>query len=299
MYEVATHAQYHYFQFPKLISKSTECTEEQYKAIDNLIDAMDLTTRNSESVKSPELDLLPFSELQNVFEVNLMDALERKVLLKVSDSKEVMDGKKFVEKFWKLPESIEKQAKVALNGLKDQFSLEVSMAWLEEAKAKMKRAENSKSLPENDEDLRILTSNALHYDHVRHASPAEDFEHLLEHYVVPLQNNTLRDIQFQKYALQIRCVIWDLLFKSNNINREKVAKALVVYRLKALIFNAFDDYNQWMQSLKKEVIHKSLYDFWEKIIVQQELGLCFSGPITNAEMERNRQFYDLDKCSQR
>lgn len=297
MYEIATNAQYHYFQFPKLVSKSTECTKEQYKAIDNLIDAMDLTIKNSDSSKSPDHDLLPFDELQNVFEINLMDTIERKVIAKCEESQDLLDEKHFMEKFWKLPESIEEPAKEALNCIKDLFSLEVSMAWLEEAKAKTKQTMKFNTSQYDDEDNELLSMDVLSFDHVRHCSPAEDFESLLQHYVIPLQNITRRDIQFNKYGLQIRNVIWDLIFKQSDINYEKVAKALKMYIEKSSLFNAFDECNLWLEKLKKEVKQKSLDKFWQDVIVKRKLGLCFAGPITKVEQKLNQKFYNLNEFS--
>lgn len=299
MYEVATHAKCHYFQFPKLTTKSTECTEEQYATIDDLIDAMDLTERNTcfqdtMGSSSNERDPFPLDELPNVFEMNLIDAIERKVIAKHGHSQELLDEKNFVEKYWKIPEEFETSAKQCVNEIKDLFTLEISMAWLEEAKAKMKRAAKHNPSQNDDEDDELLASDVLSYDHVRHSTPAEDFENLIKHYVIPLKNNTKRDIQFNNYASQIRCVIWDLIFKASaDINYEKVGKAMQTYRKKSLIFNAFDDYNQWMRSVRNEVIQKSLGQFWQDIVVKRELGLYFTGPITSAEEKQCQEFYNI------
>lgn len=297
MYEIAMYAQYHYIQCPKLISRSTECTKEQYDAIDNLIDAMDLTTRNADSLKSPKQDLLPFSELQNVFEVNLMDTIERKVIAQSDQLQELLDEKHYREKFWKLPESIEEPAKEALNCIKEVFSLEVSMAWLKEAKDKAKQRKHVEISQYDDEDNELLSLDVLDFDHVRHCSPATDFENLLQHYVIPLKNITRRDVQFNKYGTQIRSVIWDLIFKDSNIDYKKVCTALEVYKKKSAIFNAFDDYNEWMEKVKKQVVQESLEQFWQDIIVKHELGLCFAGPITKVEEKLSQQFYNLNECS--
>lgn len=302
MYEVAYHEQYHFFEFPKLASKNTDCSEEQLEAIDNLIDSMDLTMKCKDSQKPRETrqkDLLPFHDLPHIFEKNFMDLMERKILCKASEDddffEEILKDKNFAEIFWKLPEQIEEKAKEAAKEVKRLFPLKVNEAWIEKVKAEEKT--KLERLTQQLDEEANTSGIQLSFDHVRSANPAEDFEQLLKAYVFPIKNSTQRDVKFNHYASQIRAVVKDLIFKpkSHDSNDfDKIVKALEVYRKRCFIFNAFDDYNTWISSIKSEVVNRRMTKFWHDVIVKHELGLCFIGEPSLDEQVKEKEFYDLE-----
>ncbi|XP_023307645.2 X-ray repair cross-complementing protein 5 [Lucilia cuprina] len=302
MYDLAYYEQYHFFEFPKLASKKSECSKEQLDAIDNLIDSMDLTieTKDSQTPRETlEKDLLPFNNLPHIFEKNFMDLMERKILCKASEDdeffEEILKDKNFAEIFWKVPEQIEEKAKDAAKEVKRVFPLKISNDWLEKAKAeeKIKMARLTQTL---DEEASTSASQ-LSFDHVRSAAPAEDFELLLKACVFPIKNSTQRDVKFNHYASQMRAVIRDLIFKPESfaeINVDKIVAALNVYRKRCFIFNAFDDYNTWISSIKTEVVNRRMAKFWHEVIVRHELGLCFIGETSLDEQIKEKEFYSLE-----
>lgn len=302
MLEVAHHSQYHFFEFPKLASKHTECSKDQLNAMDHLIDCMDLTLK-SEDAETPrdtfEKDLLSFNKLPHIFERNFMDIMERKIICKASETdeqfQEMLKDKNFVEVFWKLPEPIEKSAKNAAKEVKKLFPLEVSEIWLKKLQAREKKKANQ---TENNEKEEESTNNnvQLAFDHVRSSSPAEDFEQLLKAYVFPIKDSTQRDVKFNHYANQLCTIVKELIFKSDGEDFEKIAAALTVYRKRCFIFNAFDDYNKWISSIKSQVVNKRMSMFWDKVIVKHELGLCFIGEPSLDEQIKEKDFYSLEFC---
>ncbi|XP_065357066.1 X-ray repair cross-complementing protein 5 [Calliphora vicina] len=302
MYEVAYYEQYHFFEFPKLASKKTECSEEQLNAIDNLIDSMDLTLDSNDPQKPRETrqkDLLPFDNLPHIFEKNFIDLMERKILCKASEEDEFFDeilkDKNFAEIFWKVPDQIEEQAKEAAKEVKRLFPLKVSDAWLEKAKAE-ERIKIAR-LTQTVDDMASISASQLSFDHVRSSTPADDFEQLLKACVFPIKNSTQRDVKFNHYASQIRVVIKDLIFKPKSfgdINLDKIISALTVYRKRCFIFNAFDDYNTWISSIKTEVVNRRMIKFWHEVIVRHELGLCFIGEPSLDEQIKEKEFYSLE-----
>ncbi|KAL9924328.1 X-ray repair cross-complementing protein 5 Ku80 [Glossina fuscipes fuscipes] len=301
MLEIAHHAQYHFFEFPKLATKKTECSSEQLNAIDNLIDSMDLSLNIKESELPRERQQkshLPLNQLPHIFEHNFMDIMERKIICKASEDdamfEEMLNDKNFVEKFWKLPDRIEEHAKEAAKKVKSEFPLLINREWLAKVKAKINAKYND---PPNkdDKDADDGSLEELDFDHVRSLSPAEDFKKLLKHYALPIKNQTQRDIKFNHYASQLRSVVWNLLFKPKFfIDFNKVADALEAYRKRSFVFNAYDDYNIWILNVKAEIMKQRLSTFWEKVIVKKELGLCFLAEPSLEEQRRANEFYSLE-----
>lgn len=303
MYELAYHNQYNCYDFPKLTSKSTECSDEQLKAIDNLIDCMDLTMEGEDSEEQPretlEKDLLPFNNLPDIFERNLADVIERKILCKATEDdeffEELLKDKNFKERFWKVPEEIEEKAKEAAKEVKRLFPLKVTNKWLEKAKEKARLSQH----PADPDEEPSTSGIELSFDHVRTSTPASDFEQLLKAYVFPIKDSTKRDMKFNHFASQIRAVIRDLIFKpksTNDINMDKVTDALTAYRKRCFIFNAFDDYNTWISSIKNEVVNRRMAKFWQDVVVKHELGLCFIGEPSLDEQIKEKEFYSLEFC---
>lgn len=303
MYEVAYHEQYQFFQFPKLVSKNTECSKEQLDAIDNLIDSMDLTMKSADCQQprdSRQKDLLPFDNLPHIFEKNFMDLMERKILCKASEDDEFFDeilkDKNFVEIFWKIPQPIEEKAKEAAKEVQRLFPLHVNNAWLEKVKAE-ETAKMAKLTQTQHSEESSTFNTPLSFDHVRSSTPDTDFEQLLKAHVFPIQNSTQRDVKFNYYASQIRAVIKDLIFKHktfDEMNVDKIISAITVYRKRCFIFNAFDDYNLWISSIKTEVVNRRMLKFWQEVVVKNELGLCFIGELSLDEQIKEKEFYSLE-----
>lgn len=305
MLEVAHHAQYHFFDFPKLTTKNTECSEEQLNAVDQLIDSMDLTLK-SKDAQSPretfEKDLLAFDKLPHIFQKNFMDIMERRILCKAVDDdemfEEMLKDKNFVEVFWKLPQEIEEDAKTAIKGIKKLFPLEESKEWLDKLKAQANiKVQGNSQANNNNNNEAEGDEVTLSFNHVRTFSPAEDFEQLLRAYVLPIKDNTARDVKFNHFASQMRSVIKTLVLKAKRSDLEKITAALSVYRKKCFVFNAFDDYNKWITSIRTDVEQRQLAAFWEDVVVKHELGLCFAtaaGDTTLEEKIKEKDFYNLE-----
>ncbi|XP_013115123.2 X-ray repair cross-complementing protein 5 [Stomoxys calcitrans] len=303
MIEMAHHSQYHFFEFPKLANRHTECSKEQLDAVDHLIDTMDLTLKSEDS-QTPrdtfEKDLLSFTKLPHIFERNFMDIMERKILCKASEDdeqfQEMLKDKNFVEAFWKLPEHFEKDAKDAAKKVKKLFPLTESDEWQKKLRARENRKE---PLSQNTKDKDNSNNNGvqLSFDHVRSSTPAEDFEQLLKAYVFPIHDSTQRDVKFNYYATQLCGVVKDMIFKTDSLTPtdfEKIAAALSVYRKRCFIFNAFDDYNKYVTSIKAKVVERNLNVFWDHVIVKHELGLCFIGEPSLDEQIKEKDFYSLE-----
>ncbi|XP_061402360.1 X-ray repair cross-complementing protein 5-like [Musca vetustissima] len=304
MMEMAHHSQYHFFEFPRLSTERTDCSKEQLNAIDNLIDSMDLTLKiqDAETPRNTfEKNALPFSHLPHIFEQNFMDLLERKILCKAGEDdeqfQEMLKDKNFVEAFWKIPEAIEEKAKAAAKEVKKLFPLEVSEEWLKQLKAHQAKLAANQQLAKNLKEENNNNTTKLPFDKVGSKTPAEDFEKLLKAHVFPIQDSTQRDLKFNQYALQLRSVVKDLIFKTESLTSkdfDKITAAISVYRKRCFIFNAFDEYNKWIVSIKSDVAKRHLSVFWNNVICKHELGLCFIGEPSLDEQMKEKDFYSLE-----
>lgn len=299
MLELAHHDQYHFFQFPKLKTKHTECTDKQLKAIDQLIDAMDLS---SDAKCIPKLrrtgqkELLSFDHLEHIFEQNFMDILERKILCKAlehdEEFEEILRDKNFVEQFWKLPEQIEQAAKDAAKHVKELFPITKPATAIKKAKADKPKIA-AETAPTDMKDSSPLES--LGFDHIRIATAVEDYKALIQHTLL-IKDQTQRDIKFNEYSAQFSVIIWNEIFQSKgDLNFLKLSKAFQAYRKGCSLYNASENYNKWICDVKTELLekHPDLRNFWENVIVKKQLGLCFIGDMSLEEQTRSNEFYKL------
>ncbi|XP_039952392.1 X-ray repair cross-complementing protein 5 [Bactrocera tryoni] len=297
MVEIAYHSQHQYFQFPRLRTQKTECTKEQIAAIDDLIDSMDLTI-NAKVCDEPRdtyhPDLLPFESLAHIYEQNVLDVLERKILSNASEDDEqfaeMLDDKNFVEIFWKVPEMREKNAKRAAKVVKFLFTLQENQP---ESKTNTTAKFKSEFI-HNGASTATDSSSTLSFDRVSEDTPAEDFRQLINCIVLKIENRTERDAKFQVYAKQMRNTIWSLLFESKeSLNYEKLETSLAVYRKQCYDFNAFDDYNNWISEIRTRVVQSKLQHFWQKVVADKDLGLCFVSTDAEETKQALKEFYEL------
>lgn len=298
MVEIAYHSQYHYFQFPRLRTPKTDCSKDQIDAIDDLIDSMDLSINQKESDVARDTylpDLLPFESLPHIYEQNLMDVLETKIILNASEDDEqfadMLDGKNFVEIFWKVPELREKHAKRAAKMIKSLFPLEENKVVEKPSEASKVKSEYSDSTTKSSS---TTNDSALSIERVSVETPADDFRQLVQHNVLTIANRTERDAKFQIYAEQMRNVISELLFESKeSLNYKKLEEALSIYRKQCYDFSSFNDYNKWIKEVKRRVIQNQRQHFWVNVVVEKDLGLCFVSTESSETKQALSSFYEL------
>ncbi|XP_004530928.1 ATP-dependent DNA helicase 2 subunit KU80 [Ceratitis capitata] len=298
MVEIAYHSQYHYFQFPRLRTPKTDCSKDQIDAIDDLIDSMDLSINQKESDAARDTylpDLLPFESLPHIYEQNLMDVLETKIILNASEDDEqfadMLDGKNFVEIFWKVPELREKHAKRAAKVIKSLFPLEENKVVEKPSDASKVKSEYSDSTTKSSS---TTNDSALSIERVSVETPADDFRQLVQHNVLTIANRTERDAKFQIYAEQMRNVISELLFESKeSLNYKKLEEALSIYRKQCYDFSSFNDYNKWIKEVKRRVIQNQRQHFWVNVVVEKDLGLCFVSTESSETKQALSSFYEL------
>ncbi|KAH8378151.1 hypothetical protein KR093_009628, partial [Drosophila rubida] len=295
MQEMSYHAQHQFWDFPALLTAKTECSSDQMQAVDKLIDSMDLecTLKDTQQPRQQRPnDLLPFDAFPSIFEQNVMDVLERKVICKTATDKELQEtfkDKKFVEYFWRVPEPLEEKSKQAAAALKKLFPLTYSQVWLDKLKAK-ELEENTPQPIKQEQEEEYETSNDS-IESVGLVTPVEDYNQILKQ-VRLIANTTQRDTQFQSLAAQMRVVIITLL-ERNKLNLEQLAEVLTVYRNSCLEFNSFAEFNQFAAQIKEKTTMRKLEEFWTTVIVEKQLGPLVLGDPTLEDELRLKNYYSL------
>ncbi|XP_017858812.1 PREDICTED: X-ray repair cross-complementing protein 5 [Drosophila arizonae] len=288
MQELSYHAQHQFWDFPSLRTEKTECNKDQLKAVDNLIDSMDLecTLKDTQQPRQRRKnDLLPFDGLPSIFEQNVMDVLEYKVISKKKDeelSDEMLKQRNFVDVFWRVPEPIEEKSKQAAAALKKLFPLEHSYAWLEKLKAKEQEHNPAPAIKQESEDTITIDSVGL-------MTPVQDYKQLLQKVRSEL-NTTKRDAQFQSLAAQMRVVINTLLDR-NKLDLNQLNEVIKLYRDSCFEFNSFAEYYQFANQLKTKASERNLQEFWHSIVVEKQLGPLVLGEPTLEDELRLKAFY--------
>ncbi|KAH8244119.1 hypothetical protein KR026_000001, partial [Drosophila bipectinata] len=292
MLEVSYSGQHHFWDFPALRTAKTECSEDQLQAIDRLIDSSDLecSLRDNQQPRPwPQNDLLPFDGLPSIFEQNLMDVLQHRVLRKNQDEneeqfKKLLKDKSFAEVFWSVPEPLEEKSKQAAANVKHLFPLRYSRAWLEKLKAKEQEEESKFVKPETVEKNITMPEELVGL-----SNPAADFKRILE-IVRSHTNATEKDARFQALSAQMRVVIITLL-ERKNLNLELLAELIGLYRQSCIEFNAFVEYEKFAEDIKKTTLTKHLKDFWQNVMVEKQLGpLVLGEPELDDELHLNSYF---------
>lgn len=298
MLEMSYHAQHQFWDFPALRTEKTVCSKDQLQAVDNLIDSMDLecTLKDTQQPrKQRQNDLLPFDGLPSIFELNVMDVLERKALkVKENDDemfKQMVKDRNLVDKFWRVPEPIEEKSKQAAAALKKLFPLEISHAWLEKLKAKELEENAPPPAIKQEKPTETEGVEGVSVDCISLTTPAEDYKQLLKQLHL-IADFTERDVKFESLSAQVR-VVFITLLERNKLDMAQLQEMLSLYRNSCLEFSSFDEYNQFAQQLKEKATERNLQEFWANVVVQQQLGPLILGKPTGEDEQSLKSFYNV------
>lgn len=262
MYELF-YAQNHVkIQFPSFFTKKNEPSPEQYEAIDNLIDSMDLDSCQT------------FNRLHDPSLQHLYRAIENRALNPqnppIGIEEDIMD-------MLYTPRHLQQQFQPFIATVQELFDFK-------KVKKSMKNALSAK-LQENSSNVKCATDDVgvgdvtLKITKIRSATPADDFTELLN-----------RGEQIHTLATQMQEVIHIITFQSVEILEEKISLALKVYRDAAKTKGPFR-YNKWIEEFKTKLLERDKVDVWQKIIVAECYGLITAeeseiSTVTDSEAEK-------------
>ncbi|XP_043647530.1 uncharacterized protein LOC122616218 [Drosophila teissieri] len=294
MLEVSYTSQHHFWDFPALRTAKTECSEEQLDAIDQLIDSTDLecTLRDTQQPRPwAQNDLLPFDALPSIFEQNVMDILERKVIHNNNKDDVALKDKNFVDVFWRVPEPLEEKSKRAAATVKKLFPLRYSRAWQEKLLAK-EQAENGVAVKPDPAEKELPMPS----DGVGLIEPSSDFKRVLAS-VCSIANATERDARFQGLAADTRVVIITLLERKKQ-NIEQLGEIITLYRQSCIDFNTFLEYDKFAEELKKITLARNCSGFWQDVMVDKQLGPLVLGELTLDDELALKAYYTIENWAE-
>ncbi|XP_001968994.3 uncharacterized protein LOC6542063 [Drosophila erecta] len=294
MLEVSYTSQHHFWDFPALRTAKTECSEDQLNAIDELIDSTDLecTLRDTQQPRPwAQNDLLPFDALPSIFEQNIMDVLERKVIHSNNKDDIALKDKNFADVFWRVPEPLEEKSKRAAATVKKLFPLRYSRAWQEKLLAK-EQAENGVAVKQEPAEKELPMPS----DGVGLIDPGTDFKRVLAS-VRSIANATERDARFQALAADTRVVIITLLERKKQ-NIEQLGEIITLYRQSCIDFNSFLEYDKFAEELKKITLANSCRGFWQNVMVDKQLGPLVLGELTLDDELALKAYYTIENWAE-
>uniref|UniRef100_U5EX40 Putative x-ray repair complementing defective repair in chinese hamster cells 5 n=1 Tax=Corethrella appendiculata TaxID=1370023 RepID=U5EX40_9DIPT len=271
------------FEFPSLRVKKFTPSTEQYQAIDNLIDSMDLMDAVDDGTGIREAFSLHRTlnpATQHIYRCLAKRAIDsNSPLLSVSeDLLELVD----------IPKKIKMNSKEYMDKVKEIFPLEVvekqSEKWLKKFPKLNAEGATDENQPTNAESNIQQDENRVVLVEVGTVTPAEDFYTLLE-----------RGEKFATLCLQIQNVIYDLVINSMKIQTEKIFKAISIFRDEAKKMAPYK-FNDWIKEFKTSLVGRGKVDFWKSVIDEEKLGLITSeeSSLSTCTVEEAEQFYIID-----
>ena len=155
----------------------------------------------------------------------------------------------------------------------------------ENAAALIASALTSTENPKTDKKLRkISPDNAV-----------EDYKHNVD-----AQGDIDGDDEeaYKEIFAEARKMIWQLLFSEPTLSTENYKKAadlLYAYKRDAIFYSPYD-YNDWIPSVRDELLKRKYFDFWQNEVVKKELGLCWardSDYFDDMEDPKPHEFYKV------
>jgi ATP-dependent DNA helicase 2 subunit 2 len=262
------------FMFPPLKGARTKPSVEQLDAIDKLIDTMDLMTAlDDESGLQEACDT---KKTLNPLHQHVCRSICHRALNPTSELSKIEDE---LLKIIDVPEKLKEASRDAVETIKGLFELE-------EVKIPIKKifpvTKDGDEPVADQDDQELDLAGRSDIVEVGTITPAEDFYLLLHK----------KGEHFGKVAGQIQNVIYDLIFRTTNLQLEKVSGALHIYREEAKNLGPFY-YNEWIPELKDALISRNRLFLFEDVIVKENYGLISESEskLSSVSEEIVKEFY--------
>lgn len=181
-----------------------------------------------------------------------------------------------------IPEKIKQNSSSHIAKVKELFPLETIVKPTKKL-LYQKLQHNDPSANANPDDIEPMVTDDQQSTliEVGTVTPAEDFMHLL-----------LKGEKFTTVCNQMQNVLHSLVFKTIQLQQEKVGRAIMMFREQAILMGAYR-YNEWVVEFKKMLLDRNKVDVWENIFVKEKFGLisateCEMSTVTEEEVN---EFY--------
>ena len=306
------------YQFPPLWSSSVDDkniqpnkgdpSEEQLKAVDELIDSMMLSSdetneRESTDINTENLMNPYYQHLYNCLTSRALNPAKGRSLPKVDERiKEILEGHEIIRKASTLPLSnisnlfkletvvTKKEKQTGNTAFKnpDQVLLQPGIS-LDDKEGAIKRMK----LDTNSIDLSLNDSLGSHVTEVGTTTPVEDFEKLLQ-----------AGFQISTLSLQMERVILNLIKASFGIQfSEKLISCLVAYRQACIEMKSPTVYNKFVREIKSDLLYgvNKKEAIWKQIILRN-IGLIdktVCDVATDVTPEESKSFLSIENSEEK
>lgn len=251
------------FHFPNLHTNKSALSGDQIEAVDQLIDAMDLMAATQDD---PPQEAFSAQKTLNPSVQFTYRAIAHRAM---HPNEPLPKFSEDLAEMFEIPKPIQNKLDQPITKIRALFPLEVKVEDKKEKWLKKQRADPSTTTTDFM-DVSTISSdsnNNRNISEIGTVSPMEDFDLLFR-----------RGEKFSVLCGQMQAVLSDLVFKStfgSSFQDEKISKALLFYREQAKIVGAHY-YNDWMETFKSALLNRNKTEFWESVIVKENLGLIES-----------------------
>ncbi len=104
---------------------------------------------------------------------------------------------------------------------------------------------------------------------------------------------------FKEIANQMQQVIYDLLFRTTNLQLEKIVESFYALRRDAKIFDP-SHYNEWIVEFKDILLSRNRVAFWNDVIVKKNYGLISENEskLSSINEESQKEFYEVGEVAE-
>ncbi|XP_037024840.1 X-ray repair cross-complementing protein 5 isoform X2 [Bradysia coprophila] len=268
-------------EFPPLRTTKDTPSQEQYDAVEGLIDSMDLMDAYDGDGDCNEAfahKKLLNPTIQYTYRALAHRALHptQPVPLPDQDLMDLLD----------IPEKIKQNSSEHVAKVKELFPLEPIVKPTKKLLFQMLQHNATAAASADDVQPTAVDEPQSTLIEVGTITPDEDFMHLL-----------LRGEKFATVSNQMQNVLHNLVFKTLQLQTEKFGRAVMMYREQAIVMGAFR-YNEWVTEFKKILLERGKVDVWQTIFVNEKFGLISAketemSTVTDEEVE---EFYK-NECS--
>lgn len=278
MYEMVFADQVHHWYFPQLCTKKTQPSPEQYAAVEELIDSMDLMDAGEGGGEAFPHNKLVSPVVQNIYETVTKRALDPKYKVEVFDHR--------LLEALKMPQVVLDRSVEPIKKIKELFTLEAPKTYKKELVRKLCL------IPvESDADPQAFAQYELPEEtkkvlEIGTVTPEEDFKALVNEDITA----------FPKVSEQLANVLYDLIFKTMTDQSEKVCDTMTTFREFAKFYGPYV-YTDWIRNVKTTVVTRRKVDFWENVVVRNRLGIISaseSEQVVSVTDEEAEEFYRVN-----
>ena len=266
------------FAFPKLRNKKNNPSPEQEKVVEDLVRAMDLMDVVDDDSGLTEAFLLETT--LNPVNQHLLRTVAFRAL---NPSEPLPNIDPELAAMIEIPSKVQQRSESIVTEIEKLFPFELVERPTKRVFGQSNKDANLASDAMDDIDASVEDADVKNIVAVGTVSPVEDFGYLLK-----------KGERFGKLAEQIQTVIYDLIFRTTAIQKEKILECIMMYREQSKIYAPFN-YNKWLKDMKDVIVQKNRLDFWQDSIVKEGFGLITNkeAQISTVTVKEQQEFYEI------